>query len=595
MSTPTSPLASSSASHSSDHTSDLSTPSSRETHRIFLQDVGQAVRAVKSIYKIHAQLGSGAYGVVLAVSPKTENSAVPTAALKVMTNDSALREVRGAMCTSHPNIVPFTRMVYASNGMCACEMPLYTTTLHVAMSHLGDDELFTMNQVGWIFCCVAQGLAAAAAAGFSNRDLKPENILMRKKGKHIAIADWGLAKDQLDTRPTGCLTPEVITVWYAPPEVLAGLDYGASVDIWSLGVILLQLLIGSMFLRTTTINRDTFTEEAIVPLLDVSTLTPADVAALQECRVAAHRTAAKKAAHEAARAGKRGSSPPPLKPLTGSREKCWRNLVIEKRAVVSHHVLDLLETMLAPDPKRRPTITQILDSVFVKDSIARGYQPIKLKVRKQNAMDRPQFPRSPDPVPSILESMVPKVVHETNLQSPLGFNTTMKSCQLLGLWKDLFAAAAKNRSGTMSGVDLKTVWLLAAASSHALPKDKLCDVDAILFLLHLVYWTHGKSTLEFIPGTMGMMTQKKLDAGVMKILAGMGGTLPQIHPFVWETVTSPKIDWDVKTYLCRLVCLGEELTGVPVSTLQAACELAVTRAKQPVPDKLVSSLLAANA
>jgi cyclin-dependent kinase 2 len=76
-----------------------------------------------------------------------------------------------------------------------------------------------------------------------HRDLKPSNILMDVSTNRVKIADFGLAKSfVLPGRP---LTNEVQTLNYRAPELILGARfYGTSVDIWSLGCIFVELVIG---------------------------------------------------------------------------------------------------------------------------------------------------------------------------------------------------------------------------------------------------------------------------------------------------------------------------------------------------------------
>lgn len=96
------------------------------------------------------------------------------------------------------------------------------------------------------------------SANLLHRDLKPSNLLLNSEC-HVKVADYGLARS-LDTKEadqTPILTDYVATRWYRAPEILLGSNkYTKGVDMWSLGCILAELLLGKpVFPGTSTLNQ----------------------------------------------------------------------------------------------------------------------------------------------------------------------------------------------------------------------------------------------------------------------------------------------------------------------------------------------------
>ncbi len=200
--------------------------------------IGQTI----SHYKILEKLGEGGMGVVYKAQDVALDRLVALKFLPPHLNASEqdkarfIQEAKGAASLNHPNICTI-------HGIEEHDSKMFIVMELVEGQTLRDKGLnIPSKQAVDIGIQLADGLAAAHEKGIVHRDIKPENIMIHKDGR-VQIMDFGLAKLKGASR----LTKEgstVGTAGYMSPEQVQGLETDHRTDIFSLGVILYEMLAG---------------------------------------------------------------------------------------------------------------------------------------------------------------------------------------------------------------------------------------------------------------------------------------------------------------------------------------------------------------
>jgi len=207
------------------------------------------------VYRVESRLGAGGIGDVYLAHDSKLNRPVAIKVLSDAVADAAARgrfqrEAQTASSLNHPHIVTVHDVGEIDDRQ-------YLVTEFVDGGTLRDwartDR--TWPQIVELLVGVADGLAAAHAAGIIHRDVKPENILVAKNG-YAKLADFGLAKlfeGSDDEAVTLTLAPGrtrpgtiVGTVAYMSPEQASGLPLDGRSDVFSFGVVLYELLAGRL-------------------------------------------------------------------------------------------------------------------------------------------------------------------------------------------------------------------------------------------------------------------------------------------------------------------------------------------------------------
>ncbi|MCT7355439.1 serine/threonine protein kinase [Streptomyces sp. 15-116A] len=208
-------------------------------------------RKIGSRYTAHQILGRGSAGTVwLGEGPEGP------VAIKLLREDLSsdqelvgrfVQERTALLGLEHPNVVSVRDLVVDGNDLALVMDLVRGTDLR---TRLDRDRRLAPEAAVAIVADVADGLAAAHAAGVVHRDVKPENVLLDMQGplgpggSHRALlTDFGVAK-LIDTPRRTRATKIIGTPDYLAPEIVEGLPPRASVDIYALATVLYELLAG---------------------------------------------------------------------------------------------------------------------------------------------------------------------------------------------------------------------------------------------------------------------------------------------------------------------------------------------------------------
>ena len=206
-------------------------------------------------YEIRSQIGVGGMGEVYLAQDVNLGRRV---ALKLLPSEftkdeSRVRrfqqEARAASALNHPNILTIHEIGTENSTYFIATEYIEGRTLreYISAAQMKTSEVLD------VAIQVASALAAAHAAGVVHRDIKPENIMLRLDGI-VKVLDFGLAKlierEATDTDALTLVNTDAGVVMgtarYMSPEQVRGLAVDARTDVWSLGVVIHEMLTRSV-------------------------------------------------------------------------------------------------------------------------------------------------------------------------------------------------------------------------------------------------------------------------------------------------------------------------------------------------------------
>ncbi|BEI86310.1 hypothetical protein CcaverHIS002_0605970 [Cutaneotrichosporon cavernicola] len=211
-------------------------------------------------------IGNGAYGVVFSAVDYRYQPPLKRAVKQLRRHGIDERQLRFQQretqlhwaARNHPSIIHMDRIVREPDG------------IYVVMDYGDEGDLFAMITekhryagddllIKKVFIQILDGVEHLHMLGIAHRDVKPENIVCSNDGTVVRIVDFGLATRDLSSTEFGCGS-----TFYIAPECLGEWDNARcyttqTADVWSLGVILVNLVCGRNPWRCASPTDESFT------------------------------------------------------------------------------------------------------------------------------------------------------------------------------------------------------------------------------------------------------------------------------------------------------------------------------------------------
>ena len=224
---------------------------------------------IRRRFILQKKIGQGAYGVVFkSIDRKTKETVALKKLFGAFRDDTdSQRTFREVMLlqelNGHDNIIRLLNVIKAENDI---DLYLIFDYMEADLFAVIRSNILQDIHKKFIIYQTLKALKFIHSADIIHRDLKPSNIFLNSDC-HVKLGDFGLARTLNSGKQglNGVITDYVATRWYRAPEMLLGsINYGKPIDMWSVGCILFELLVGRPLLPGKS------TKEMIVFMFEVT-------------------------------------------------------------------------------------------------------------------------------------------------------------------------------------------------------------------------------------------------------------------------------------------------------------------------------------
>lgn len=192
-----------------------------------LEKIGEGTYGI--VYKAREKK-TGRYVALKKIRPESENEGIPA---------TTIREILLLKNLKHSTIIDLIEVIHNEDKMYLVFEFIETDLKRLIDDYSRKGMRFDQSVVKKMSYQLCTAVAFCHSKNVFHRDLKPQNILV-DADFNIKLADFGLGRAA--SIPLRNYTSQIITLWYRPPELLLGSEYyDASVDVWSLACIMMEI------------------------------------------------------------------------------------------------------------------------------------------------------------------------------------------------------------------------------------------------------------------------------------------------------------------------------------------------------------------